>query len=633
MHRSGFVQATVHAARHAARALRHAPGFVALTTLTLAVGVGATTAIFSVVDAVLLRPLPYPDADELVVLRYANGEREIDNYSEPEYWDVVREIPGLQQVGAYSRGEPILGGTSEPERIAVVRGTASLLRVLGVQPARGRLFTEEEDVAGAARVVVFSHGLWTRALGADPAAVGGTVLLEDQPHTVVGVMPEGFAFPDPDVQAWMPLALDREDPWGRNNHYLRVVARLDSRVGIEAVRAQLDQLGARATELFPDFYAERVSFRAHPLHDTLVGDVRTVLVLVMGAVVGVLLIGAVNAASLFLARAERRRGEIAVRTALGAGRARVSAQLFFESSFVSLLAGASGMGLAWLGVRGLERLAPPEVPRLEQVVIDGRVLVFGIAITLATGILFGLAPAIDAWRSDVRSALAVGGRGGMGSRRGTRFRRALVVSQLAVATTLTLGSGLLLRSFSELRAVELGFTPEGTLVAPLSPANSSVAPDGEAVAFYGRLEDRLAALPGVVAVGSALRVPLRDGHDNFSIRVEGAEAGNVGEAPSPAMQWATPGFFEAMGIPLRAGRSFGPRDDDAAPLVAVVSESLATELWPGADPIGKRIAMWVENMPWMEVVGVAGDAQHDGVQAPASAMLYIPHPQAPQSAD
>jgi predicted permease len=317
-----------------------------------------------------------------------------------------------------------------------------------------------------------------------------------------------------------------------------------------------------------------------------------------------------------------------VRTAIGAGRARIAAQLLVESLLVSLLAGAAGMGLAWVGVQGLERLAPPDLPRLDQLALDGRVLGFGLLITLVTGLLFGLVPAVDGWRADVRGALAAGGRGGIGTRGGSRFRRLLVVIQLSLATVLALGSGLLFRSFSELRRVELGFEPEGTLVMSLSPAASSVAPDGEAVAFYRLLENRLAGLPGVASVGSALRVPLVDGHDNYSIRVEGDQAANVGEAAAPGMQWATHGYFEAMGIPLRGGRYFSASDDADAPLVAVVSESLARELWPGQEPIGKRLAMWLEAMPWMQVVGVVADAKHQGVQAPASAMLYVPHAQA-----
>ena len=613
--------------QHALGSLRHAPAFVLLTTLTLAVGVGATAAIFSVVDAVLLRPLPYPRSEQLVALRWAPEDREMDNHSEPEYWDIAREIDAFSAVATYREGSPILGSATEPERIPVVYGTASLLRLLDVEPRLGRVFSDAEDVPGGGSVVVLSHGLWTRLFGGDPAAIGATVVLEDRPRTVVGVMPEGFAFPGPETQAWLPLGLDREDPVARNNHYLRVIARLAEGSDVEAAAAQLDALGARSTELHPDFYSGRMTFRPYLLRDRMVGDVRTPLLLLLGAVGGVLLIAAVNAASLFLARGEGRRAEIAVRTALGAGRARVASQLLAESVVVSLLAAVAGVALAYLGVAGLARLAPPDLPRVEQIAVDGRVLGFGVLVALGTGLLFGLVPAVQGWRSDVRDVLSAGGRGGIGSRRGGRFRRGLVIVQLTLATMLVLGSTLLLRSFSELRRVDLGFSPEGALVVPLSPGASSVPPNQAAIAFFRQLEDRLAALPGVTAVGSALRVPLVGGHDNYSVRVEGAEAATLGEAPAPGMQWATPGYFAAMGIELRRGRLFTEADDaDAAP-VAVVNEALARELWPNQDPIGRRLRMWIDPWPWIEIVGVVADVKHYGIGAEASTKLYIPHAQ------
>jgi putative ABC transport system permease protein len=619
------------AARQAIRSLRRAPGFVALAALTLGVGIGATTAIFSIVDAVLLRPLPYPEADELVMLRYVSGGREIDNHSEPEYWDLSADVSAFEVVAAFRFATPILGA-SEPERVPAVSGTHTLLPLLGVEPVLGRLFDEAEDTPTGDRVVVLSHGLWTRALGADPEAVGTTLLLEGRPHTVIGVMPPGFAFPDPHTEAWLPLRLDREVPWGRNNHYLRVIARLADGRDISGAASELDALGARSTELHQDFYAERMSFRPYPLQEQVVGSVREALLVLVGAVAAVLLIAAVNAASLFLARGERRRAEIAVRTALGAGKARVASQLLLESVTVAVLAGGLGIALAFLGVELLARLAPADLPRLHEVTVNGRVLSFGLAVAVATGVVFGMAPAGQAWRADVRSVLAGGGRGNLGHRASTRLRRVLVVTQLSLATMLVLASALLLGSVAELRRVDLGFRPEGVLMASLSPAVSSVAPDEEAVAFYSSLEDRLAELPGVSAVGSALRVPLLDGHDNYSLRLEGREAATVGEAPAPGIQWATPGYFGSMGIALRRGRLFTRSDDADSPPVAVVSEALARELWPGEEPVGRRLRMWPDGMPWMAVVGVVADVKHGGVQGPPAPMLYIPHAQGHVSA-
>jgi predicted permease len=332
-----------------------------------------------------------------------------------------------------------------------------------------------------------------------------------------------------------------------------------------------------------------------------------------------------NAASLFLGRGERRRGEIALRTALGAGRVRVASQLLAESVLVAGLAGALGVALAHGGVTLLRWLAPPGLPRLDGVAVDVRVLAVGLGTALATGLVFGLVPVVPAWRSDVRDVLASAGWGGIGSRGGGRFRRGLVVVQLSLATALVLGAGLLLRSFRELRRVDLGFEPEGVLVMPLAPAVTNVAPDGDAIAFYQALERRIAGLPGVAAVGSAYRIPLADGHDNYSIRVEDRPAATLGDAPSPGMQWATPGYFGALGIPLRHGRLFTAADDADAPLVAVVNERLARELWPGEDAVGKRLRMWPEGSAWMEVVGVVADVKHYGVREDASTKLYVPH--------
>jgi len=618
--------------RQALASLRRSPGFAGLTALTLGVGIGATTAIFSVFDAVLLRPLPYPDSEELVVLRVAMGEREIDNHSEPEFWDLSSGVSALNAVAAYRREELILGTGADPVRVPVVRSTSALLPLLGTPPELGRVFDEDEDVPGSEPVVVLSHGSWTRLFGADRAVIGRSVTLEDRAHTVIGVMPEGFAFPTPDVEAWIPFGLNRAEPWARNNHYLRVVARLADGRDLAAATAELDALGARSTAEFPDFYSNSMTFRAYSLRERTVGDVRPALLLLFGAVAGVLLIASVNAAGLFLARGARRLDEVAVRTALGAGRLRVATQLLAESLFVAGLAGILGVVLARLGVTALVRLAPPGLPRLAEIGVDGRVLGFGLAAALACGLLFGLAPAAQAWRTDVRSLLASGGRGGIGQRRGSRARRTLVVTQLALATTLALGTMLLLRSFAELRNVELGFEPEGVLAVPLAPANGTVAQDAAAVAFYRGLEERVAALPGVSSVGSALRIPLADGHDNFSIKLEGAESVSVGEAPSPGIQWVTPGFFDALGIAVLRGRSFEASDDESGPLVAIVSESLAQDLWPGQEALGQRLRMFVDGQPWMEVVGVVDDIRHLGVHEPVSRMLYIPHAQGYRSA-
>ena len=611
--------------RYALRSLRKAPLFVVLAALTLSVGVGATTAIFSVVDGILIRPLPYAEPDRIVISKVLLGDEELDNHSEPEILDLTAQEALFAAVAAFRTSEPLFGEGAEPERVSCLLASASIFRVLGVEPLLGRAYTDEEDQPGAERVAVLAHGFWVRAFGAAPDIVGKSVLFENLPHTVVGVMPPGFSFPAPDVEVVRPLRLDRANPWTRNNHHLRVVARLAPAVSPEHAGTQLEALGSRLTATYPEFYSDPVRFRALQLRDHLVGDVRSPLVLLMAAVALVLLIAAANAASLFLARGQGRRAEIAVRSALGAGRGRLATQLLAESLFVAVLSAALGVAFAYGGVASLRRLAPPDLPRVEQVAVDERVLLFGLVVALVTGLVFGLAPVAQAWRSDVRDVLAAGGRGGVGSRRAARFRRGLVVTQLALAMILSLGAGLVIRSFAELRQVELGYEPEGVLVVPLAPHVSVVPPDEPAVRFYRQLEERIAALAGVDAVGSALSVPLASGHSDFSIQVEGREVATIGESPAPGMEWPTPGYFDALGIRLLRGRLFTAADDENAALVAVIGEATARELWPGEDALGKRLRMFNPASPWMEVVGIVDDVKHHGVREERSAKLYIPH--------
>jgi predicted permease len=609
----------------ALRSLRQAPVFVLLAALTLALGVGATSAIFSVVDGVLIRPLPYPESERLVISMVLLGGEETYNHSEPEILDLMAERELFTAVAAYRTSEPLLGDGSEPERVRCLLATASLFEVLGVAPLLGRFYTAEEDQPGAERVAVLSHGLWVRAFGADPAIVGKSVLFENLPHTVVGVMPAGFSFPTPGVEVLRPLRLDRANPVARNNHYLGVVARVAPGVSRERFDQRLQALALESTAAHPEFYSQPLRYRAVPLLEDVVGDVQGPLVLLMAAVALVLLIAAVNAASLFLARGQSRRAEIAVRTALGASRGRVASQLLAESLVVAALAAGGGVALAYGGVAGLRRLAPPDLPRLEQIAVDARVLLFGLAVALVTGVLFGLAPVAQAWRSDVREVLAAGGRGAVGGRGSERFRRGMVITQLALALVLALGAGLLLRSFAALRSTELGFNPDGVLVVPLSPHFSMVTQDLPAVRFFRQLEERVAALPGVTVVGSGLDIPLASGHSNFSVQIEGREVATIGESPAPGMEWATPGYFGAMGIPLLRGRLFTATDDENAAPVAVIGEATARELWPGEDALGKRLRMFNPSAPWMEVVGIVADVKHNGVRAEPSAKLYIPH--------
>ena len=618
--------------RLAARSLRKAPGFALLAVLTLAAGIGSTTAVFSVVDTVLLRPLPFPGSDRLVVPRYQGGGAPIRNHSEPEFFD-YRGVSTFDRVAAYDYSRPTFGDGASAERIPVLRATWELLHLLEVEPEVGRLFVEAEDVPGAeAGVVVLSHGLWVSRFGQRVDVIGETILLEGEPHRVVGVMPEGFAFPDAEVRAWVPLGLDAADPWGRNNHYLSILARLAGGTEMPAAQAELDALAMRNLESYPDVYGDDLAFPISELRDEIVGDVRAPLIVIFGAVLGVLLVAVVNAAALFTARGEERRGEIAVRTALGASGYRVARQLMFESLMVAGSAALAGTVLAFLGVAMVQAIAPPDLPRLDTVRIDVRVLAFGGGLALLTGLLFGLAPAAQAARSDVRSVLAMGGRGGVGRRSEARSRRVLVVVQLAFATGLLLGAGLLVRSFEALREVDLGFRSDDLMALGLQPSEAVVGEGDEAAAFFAEVERRVVDLPGVVAAGSALRLALADGEDNYSIQVEGREVEVTADAPIAGMQYATVGYRAAMEIPLVRGRWFEERDGLSGALVAVVNEGLADQLWPGEDPLGRRLRMFPEGNPWMEVIGIVADVSYLGVRTAPPVKLYIPHLQAATSA-
>lgn len=619
--------------RGAIRSLGRAPAFAALAIVTLAAGIGSTTAVFSVVDGVLLRPLPFPDPDALVVPRYQTDGDAIRNHSEPEFFDYRADMDAFAQVAAYTYDRPLFGEGEAAERLLVLESTWELLDLLGVEPALGRGMAAGDDRPGVDEsVVVLSHGLWTSSFGAEPDVLGRSVLLEGRPHTVVGVMPEGFAFPSPDVRAWVPLGLDPADPWGRNNHYLSIVARLADGVGLAAAQAELDALASNHVARYPDVYPATLAFPVSRLRDEVVGDVRAPLGVIFGAVLGVLLVAAVNAAALFTARGEERRGEIAVRTAIGGSRSRVARQLVIESLLVACVAALLGAVLAALGVDVVRALAPPDLPRLEQVRIDLRVLAFGGGLAVLTGLVFGLSPAAQALKSDVRSVMAAGARGGVGRRNAARSRRTLVVVQLAFATGLLLSAGLLVRSFEALRRVDLGFQPEALTAFGLQPAESAVGEGDDAARFYEGLEREVRTIPGVVAAGSALRLALADGEDNYSLQVEGRIVESSADAPAAGMQYATVGYLETMGIAVERGRWFTELDGPEGALVAVVNRRLADVLWPGEDPLGRRLRMFPEGNPWMEVVGVVDDVSYLGVRTPPPTKLYIPHRQAARSA-
>lgn len=615
--------------------LRH-PGLAVTAILTLALGIGASTAIFSVVNGVLLRPLPYPDSQQIVSIQVNSGIGSSEGFydlSEPEFLDLGTEISSFSEVAGYSGTEVTMGDSSSVRRIRVLRTTASLFPLLGVNPMMGRTFSAEEDFPDAPRVVVLSYGMWQTEFGGDPDILGRSVAFADGPVEVIGVMPAGFAFPAPGWEAYTQLQLDREDPWERNNHYLPTIARLAPGATLEQAGSEVDVLAARSTQDYPVYYPNsgyRVQMRS--FQESMVGAVETPLYILLAAVGFVLLTACVNVANLLLARGETRKREIAIRAAIGASRGRVVRQLLTESFLLAGLGGIAGLAVAIVGVDALLAMAPRAVPRLEEIGIDGAVLGFSLLAAVSTGLLFGVIPVIQPVRQDVQKVLKEGGGARGGTRSGHRLRRTLVATQVMLAVVLVIGSGLMLRSVVNMYNVDKGFETENILTFRINPPSSSYDTEEERVSFYHQLLERTNALPGVLAAGAVQSLPMTGGSNNWSILIEGRPVANVGEAPSDLVQRVTPEYFEALGLTLVRGRFFDHEDDAHSLPVVVISESMAQKHWPGEDAIGKRLKVFMPDWPWIEVIGIVKDVRHRGPNQEPRPRWYVPHAQAYVSA-
>ncbi len=622
--------------RYAIRGHLRRPGFALITIGTLALGIGASTAIFSVVNGVLLRPLPYHNPLQLTSIQVNSGIGGSDGFydlSEPEFLDFSTQISSFSQAAGYSGTEVTLGDSVAPRRIRILRTTANLFPLLGVSPLIGRTYAAEEDRPGGPRVVVLSYGMWQSEFGGDPDVVGRSVTIADQPVPIVGVMPAGFEFPTPGWDAWAPLQLDRENPWERNNHYLPTIARLAPGATLETARNEIDVLAARSTADYPDYYPNTgLRVRLQSFQDSMVGTAKTPLYILLGAVGFVLLTACVNVANLLLARGETRKREIAIRAAIGASGGRVSRQLLTESLLLAGVGGIAGLAVAVVGVDALLAGGPDSVPRLGEIRIDRLVLAFSLAIAIATGVLFGAVPALHAARQDVQEVLKEGGGARGGTRSGHALRRSLVATQVTLAVVLVTGSGLMLRSVLNMYNVDMGFDTENVLTFRLNPSPNKYNTQELAVAFHRDVLQRLNALPGVISAGATYSLPLTSGANNWSIIIEGRPVANVGEAPADLVQRVTPEYFDALGLTLVRGRLFTAADDAEAPPVVVISEQMAEKHWPGEDAIGKRMKVFVARWPWMEVIGIVRDVRHVAPSQEPRPRWYVPHAQAYVSA-
>jgi putative ABC transport system permease protein len=620
--------------RYGLRMLFKHPGFTLIAVVALALGIGANSAIFSVVNTIVLRPLPFDKPEQLVML-WGTNLKKSETKSSAAYLNVAdwRERNHVfDSIAGYSGGTATLTGGEAPVQLDGVVTTADLFRVLGVKLVMGRSFTIEDERAGATPVVIIGEGLWQRRYGGDRGIVGRQIMLDGKPATVVGIAPSAFKFPldtPTPAEFWTPLDARDELNAERGASYLRVVARLKPGVQLEQAQAEMSAISGQLEQEYPDKNAG-VGVHVISLHEELVGDVKPALLVLLGAVGFVLLIACANVANLLLARSTSRAKEIAIRTALGARRLRVMRQLLTESVLLSLVGGVLGLLLAMWGLDLLVSAIPADLPRVQEIGLDSRVLFFTLAVSVLTGIVFGLAPALQASKVDLTEALKEGTRGGGQSLRRNRIRSLLVVSEVALSLVLLVGAGLLIKSFVRLREVNTGFDARNVLTATVS-LSSKYEDEPQQAAFFRGLIQEVKALPNVEAVGVVMPLPLSGNNVQASFAVEGREEMAKKEKPTAHFRSVSPEYFHAMSIPVLKGRTFTDRDGVDAPLVVIINETFARKYFAGEDPMGRRITFATLSMEEAlhEVVGVVGDVRHDKPDREAEAEYYTSYLQMP----
>ena len=620
--------------RFGVRSLARTPALTVAALIALALGIGANTAIFSVLDGVLLEPLPYPRSERLVMLIDSNPEAGFPRFSSSppnvvDWREQSRSFQGLAGFTGASLNLTAPGTT--PERLSGAAVTAGFFRTVGVEPLLGRGFEDAEDRPGAEKVVVLSHDLWARRFGSASDVLGRRITLDGEARTVVGVMPEGFAFPRRETEAWVPLAMEITETL-RGAHFLGVVARLRDGVTLEAARTEMDTIAARLAEEHPDSN-KGWGVNVVPLREVVVEDIRPALLVLMATVAIVLLIACANVANLLLARMAAREREVAVRSALGAGRWRLLRQFLTESVLLGLGGGALGLALGVWGTRVLVALNADNIPRAAAIGVDTTVLGFTLALALVTGLVFGVVPALQASKADLQDALKEGGRGQAGGAGARRARSVLIVAEVAAAIVLLVGAGLLLRSFVGLQRISPGFDPAGVMTLQVSLPDAQYPEREDQAAFYRALMERVAAVPGVEAAGAGFPLPLSGSNYVLDFAVEGRPAPGPNESPSSHIRFVTPGYVRAMGIPLLRGRPLADTDRTDTPRVALINQTMAERWWPGEDPLGERFTFNDPTSPdaeWIEIVGVVGDVLHDDLAQDPDAETYISDYQTPQ---
>ena len=610
--------------------LRRQPGFTAVAVLTLALGIGATTAIFSVVNAVVLRPLPLEHSERLVLIYESNLQKGWSTFSvaPANFVDWTRESRTFESIGAFSTGTAALVTNDEAQQVPAVFAAVEFFTVLRGTPLVGRTFGQGDDAPGAPAIVVIGHGLWQRRFGGASGVIGRVVTINDRPTTIVGVMPQGFGRGSPDTDVWLPLTIDRARA-ERGGRVLSVLGRLAGTETIDRARSEMQTIAERLARAYPASNAGW-SVTLVPLEEAAVGPaVRRALMLLFGAVVFVLLIACVNVASLLSARGLTRQREMAVRSALGAGRLRLVRQLLTESFVLAAIGGGCGIFVAIWGTRLLLALAPPSLPRLYEVDVDVRVLAAGLGATVAAALFFGLVPALQAMAARPAHARKDAARGGTASPVRRRLGHAFVVAEIGLAVVLLVGAGLLVRSFLRLSNQSLGFRTDQTVVFKLTLPEARYPTPTAVSQFHRDVLDRIRQLPGVAAAGATHALPF-SGANSVRPFIREGDTASGDDPPTSEYRLITPGYFAAMGIPVKRGREFTESDTPSQPAVAIVSESFARRFLRGPDPIGQRLRQAGDNpeIPWMTVVGVVGDVRHFGLSADVQPEMFWPEAQA-----
>jgi putative ABC transport system permease protein len=608
--------------RYGMRMLGKRPGFTFIAVLALALGIGANTAIFSVVNAVLLRPLPFDDSDQLALVwekRMTLG-RVRNPVSPPDFYDWRAQNTVFEDMAAIQSRGYTLGGGDAPDLIDGAAVTPSLFQVLRSRALHGRVFDADEDQPGKDMVAIISHGLWQRRFAADPRIINSPVTINEGQMTIVGVMPPDFSFPNNDTELWTPLALDPEQANNRGLHSLLVVARLKPDTTLEQAQADMERIAGELEKLHQVNTGHGVN--VFSLYEEVVSTARPMLWILLGAVAFVLLIACANVANLLLARAASRQKEIAIRTALGAGRGRIIRQLLTESVMLALLGGTLGVLLALWGLDLLLDISPGAIPRFKEIGVDTQALLFTLAVSVGTGISFGLVPAIGASRPDLNETLKEGGRSSSGARR-NRTRATFVIAQVAICLMLLIAAGLMARSFITLLSISPGFNPDGVLTMKVALSSKYREPK-LAAAYYQQALEKIGAIPGVQSAGAALGLPLTGSPGSRYFAIEGRPPQPAGQGYNANLNAATPGYFKALGIPLLRGRDFSESDLSGAPEVAIINEEMARQFWPDEDALGKRILLGGSTTPYT-IIGIVGDVKQSGLEVKPRQEMFFPY--------